>query len=152
MIQYIAPEKIIPSNLPKVFLAGSIEQGTAELWQEYVVNLLGDNEIVVFNPRRKVWDATLSQDIQNDIFREQVEWELDALDTANYILFYFDPNTKSPITLLELGLHAHSNKCIVVCPEPFWRKGNVDIVCNRYNILQYDTLDHAIQYLQQIAA
>jgi len=47
---------------------------------------------------------------------------------------YFDPNTKSPISLLELGLHANSGKMIVCCPKGFWRKGNVDIVCERYDV------------------
>ena len=47
---------------------------------------------------------------------------------------YFDPNTKSPISLLELGLFAKSGKLIVYCPEGFWRKGNVDVVCKRYEV------------------
>jgi hypothetical protein len=47
---------------------------------------------------------------------------------------YFDPNTLSPISLLELGLHAKSGKLIVCCPEGFYRKGNVDIVCQNFGI------------------
>ena len=38
------------------------------------------------------------------------------------------------ITLLELGLFARSGKLRVCCPEPFWRKGNVDVVCARYGV------------------
>jgi len=54
---------------------------------------------------------------------------------------YFDPNTKSPITLLELGLftvvdRVVKQKIIVCCPTGFWRKGNVDVVCRRYGIKQ----------------
>lgn len=55
-------------------------------------------------------------------------------DAADIIAVYFDPNTLSPITLLELGLHAASGKLIVCCPDGFWRKGNVRIVCERFNI------------------
>jgi hypothetical protein len=62
---------------------------------------------------------------------------------------YFDPNTTSPISLLELGLHAKSKKMIVCCPEGFWRKGNVDIVCKTYNVHQVDTLDDIINYLKR---
>jgi hypothetical protein len=75
-----------------------------------------------------------------------VEWELDALDAADVVLMYFAPETKSPITLLEMGIHAVQNpaKMIVCCPEGFWRKGNVDIVCSRYNVVQVETLDALI--------
>ncbi len=62
---------------------------------------------------------------------------------------YFDPNTKSPISLLELGLYAASDKLTVCCPEGFWRKGNVDIVCERYGVEQVDTIEEfAIQILE----
>ena len=35
---------------------------------------------------------------------------------------------------VELGLFARSGKLRVCCPEPFWRKGNVDVVCARYGV------------------
>lgn len=44
------------------------------------------------------------QEASNPQFRQQVEWELNALSVADLIVFYFDPATRSPITLLELGL------------------------------------------------
>ncbi len=49
---------------------------------------------------------------------------------------YFDPDTKSPITLLELGLIVRDKptRLIVYCPEGFYRKGNVDIICRKYKI------------------
>jgi hypothetical protein len=78
-----------------------------------------------------------------------VEWELQGLDDATYIVFYFDPATKSPVTLMELGLQAAKSpqKLIVCCPEGFWRKGNVDIVCARYGVEQADNLDSLIAKL-----
>lgn len=60
---------------------------------------------------------------------------------------YFDPKTKSPISLLELGLFARTGKLIVVCPKGFWRKGNVDIVCKRYEVKQVETIEEAIKYI-----
>lgn len=54
---------------------------------------------------------------------------------------YLDPNTKSPISLLELGLHANSKKLWVVCPDGFWRKGNVEVVCSLYDIPLFNSLD-----------
>ena len=49
-------------------------------------------------------------------FSQQVNWELDALEVADWIVVYFDPDTQSPISMLELGLHAKSDKVIVCCP------------------------------------
>jgi hypothetical protein len=130
-----------------LFLAGSIEMGEAENWQEYVQSFLADTDFTIFNPRRDDWDSSWVQSKDNPQFVAQVSWELTALERVDYILMYFDPGTKSPISLLELGLF-RSHNLIVVCPERFWRKGNVDIVCQRYGITQYDTLDEAILALK----
>lgn len=69
-----------------------------------------------------------------------ITWELDALDLADFIIMYFDPATKSPISLLELGLYSSTGKLVVCCPDGFWRKGNVDIVCKRLGIMQRNNL------------
>jgi hypothetical protein len=136
-----------------VFLAGSIEQGAAEDWQTKVIKHINDevktfkDAYYIFNPRRDSWDASWVQSIDNPQFNEQVNWELTALDISKKILMYFDPNTKSPISLLELGLYANSRKLIVCCPNGFWRKGNVDIVCKRYEIPLYSDLDRACYYI-----
>ena len=125
-------------------MAGSIEMGNAENWQEKIVNTFKDKSYIFLNPRRDDWDSSWEQKIENLQFNEQVTWELNALDSSDVIIMYFDPNTKSPISLLELGLHATSKKLIVCCPEGFWRKGNVDIVCERYGIPTAKTIDDLI--------
>lgn len=130
-----------------LFLAGSIEMGVAENWQQKTLRLLADTDWVVFNPRRNDWDSSWVQSADNPKFREQVCWELDALGVADKIILYFDPSTKSPISLLEFGLFATSDKLIVICPEGFWRKGNVDIVCQRHGIKTAKTLEEAISKL-----
>ncbi|MDA0266122.1 MAG: nucleoside 2-deoxyribosyltransferase domain-containing protein [Cyanobacteria bacterium] len=126
---------------PTVFLAGSIEMGRAEDWQAAVSRSLQSEDIVILNPRRDDWDPTWAQHMDNPPFREQVEWELAAQERATLIVMYFAPSTQSPISLLELGLFARSQKLVVCCPEGFWRKGNVDIVCDRYNVPMVDDLD-----------
>lgn len=126
-----------PLNLdrrPAVFLAGSIEMGLAEPWQDEVERSLGDLEVVLLNPRREDWDASWVQSIHDANFREQVEWELEAQERADLIAFYFAPATRAPITLLELGLAARGGKLLVCCPEGFWRKGNIEVVCARFDI------------------
>ena len=124
-----------------IFLSGSIEMGTAENWQDRLVRELADEDVNVYNPRRDDWDSSWVQSIANAQFREQVTWELNAMENSDIIATYFDPNTKSPITLLELGLFAQTGLMIVCCPEGFWRKGNVDIVCQRYSIWQVPDKD-----------
>jgi hypothetical protein len=117
-----------------IFLAGSIEMGRAEPWQAQVEAALSDLDVVILNPRRDEWDASWVQSIANPPFREQVEWELAAQDLATVIAMYFAPATKAPVTLLELGLAARSGKLVVCCPDGYWRKGNVEVVCARYGI------------------
>lgn len=122
--------------------------GKAEKWQDRVVRLLKDRRgVIIFNPRRDDWDSSWKQDINHKQFREQVEWELKAMEHADQILMYFDPKTQSPISLLELGLFARTGKLIVVCPDGFWKKGNVDIVCRKYEIDQVETLEEAIEII-----
>lgn len=135
-----------------VFTAGSIEMGKAENWQTRLKKMLRGKEVLLLNPRRDDWDSSWVQSIDDPKFNEQVTWELEGLEKADLVIFYFDPNTQSPITLLELGLCANSNtRCVVCCPEGFWRKGNVDIVCERYKIEQLDTLEELAAYIKEIA-
>src|SRR5262249_2023418 len=96
-----------------LFLAGSIEMGTAEDWQAHVERGLQDLDVVLLNPRREGWDASWEQSISNPQFREQVEWELEGLERASWVVMYFSPSTKAPVTLLELGLLARSSKLLV---------------------------------------
>lgn len=146
-MQEIQAPQPIPQEGRQLFLAGSIEMDRAHEWQRDVVQRLGETDWIVLNPRRGSWDASWEQRIDNEEFKKQVEWELSALERADKILMYFDPQTKSPISLLELGLFARSGKLVVVCPEGFWRKGNVDIVCERYGIRQAATLGDALKNL-----
>ncbi|HKX33014.1 MAG TPA: nucleoside 2-deoxyribosyltransferase domain-containing protein [Blastocatellia bacterium] len=146
MLEIKAPGEI-PVDGTFLFLAGSIEMGGAGLWQARAAELLAHTTYTILNPRRDDWDSSWVQSIDNPQFRQQVEWELEGLKRSDRILFYFEPGTKSPITLLELGLLADSKKLIVVCPDGFWRKGNVDIVCHRYGIEQAETLEDACERL-----
>jgi hypothetical protein len=119
-----------------VFLAGSIDMGRAEPWQAEVELALVDTPALILNPRRDDWDATWPQRADHPQFRAQVEWELEAQERADLIAMYFAPGSQAPITLLELGLFARSGRLVVCCPEGFWRKGNVDVVCRRYGVPQ----------------
>lgn len=133
-----------------LFLAGSIEMGKAIEWQEKVVKALKDSPYIFYNPRRDDWDSSWKQTKESKEFREQVEWELKALEAADKIILYFDPKTDSPISMIEFGLHARSGKLIVICPDGFWKKGNIDVTSEFYHVKQVDNLEDAIQLLKKV--
>lgn len=68
-----------------------------------------------------------------------VDWQKDVAE-----LFEKAPGSKSPITLLELGLFAKSGKLYVVCTEGFYRYDNVRITCAKYGVPVYASLTEAI--------
>ena len=81
--------------------------------------------IKIFNPRRESFP-----DISDTVEVErQILWELDALNVADIIFFGILGNSKSPITLLELGMmmgkNCKRNQIIVFCPPEFYREQNV---------------------------
>ena len=132
----------------KIFLGGSIDLGKAENWQAKVEQSLSNSNVILLNPRRDDWNKDWKPVSSDKNFRIQVEWELNALEQADYIIMYFAPQSQSPISLLELGLYAKTKKLLVVCPEGFWRKGNVDIVCEKYKIEMFDSIDSLLNTLK----
>ncbi|KAK7184843.1 uncharacterized protein CC84DRAFT_1168741 [Paraphaeosphaeria sporulosa] len=128
------PPEALALGAFSVFAAGSIEMGKAIPWQRLLENHLCDLPITICNPRRGQWDPAVTQRAKDAAFREQVEWELGALTASTVICFFFDHATMSPVTLMELGLWAHSNKVVVCCNGDYWKGGNVHIVCERYGV------------------
>lgn len=160
-IKEIKPPKGFPENYDydnyRIFTAGSISGNFAIFWQDDFVNKLtkelSDTEIsktTILNPRREDWDNSWSEDSQQ--FIDQVNWELDAMNISDLIVMYYDPDTKSPISLLELGLYAASGKLVVCCADGFWRKGNVNIVCNRYKVPMVENLEGLVLFAKSQVA
>ena len=151
------------ANSIQIFLAGSIEQGKAENWQEKLIkdlgtlklsNILSENDLcrtslTIYNPRRPDWNPNLPQDAMNATLQEQIIWELDHLEKANLICLYLDPNTTSPISLLELGIHMRSGKIVVCCPPGFYRKANIDLTCHKYGVNVSDSYQDFYQKLKE---
>lgn len=152
---YYPPDHVTTSSRLSIFLAGSIEMGLAIEWQEQVCKSLQRFSVDIYNPRRPLWDNSLKQEKNCNEFREQVDWELNNLENADIIIMHFDPKTKSPISLLELGLHVRDTgqfgaKLCVSCPEGFYRRGNIQIVCERYNVPLYDDLSELIKNVETL--
>lgn len=139
---------ILNEDRPYVFAAGSIEMGNAIEWQKELKKWLADYEGTLYNPRRNDWNSSWEQREYSEPFNDQVNWELDKLEEADIIFIYLDPETKSPISLLELGLFCNTHDMIVVCPTGYWKKGNVEIVCTRYDIPLYNTFEEGVGALK----
>ena len=134
----ITPEETI-SKLPNkpnsksVFLAGTIDNGDSLNWQnKTIIELmnLGINDLEIYNPRREHWNPNPSKEEMEC----QIKWEQEYLDKADFIAMVLLDDSKSPISLLELGLYAKSNKLIVFCTPDFYRWDNVRLTCEKYNI------------------
>lgn len=154
--EFKAPEQIGFDHPYRVFLAGSIEMGVAEQWQDTVTKAILENskhDIAILNPRRDDWDSSWVQDISNENFNEQVTWELNGLESSDVVLVYFDPATQSPITLMELGLISQLDCFVVVCcPDGFWRKGNVQMMCDKYDMLLFDEKQEFLDYVKELVS
>lgn len=133
----------------KIFLAGAIDMGAAEDWQTKLSASLEDLDVCLLNPRRNDWDSSWVQEKTNPQFREQVEWEQHGLNDADLIVVVFTKDSKAPITLFELGLHIMDN-VLVCCPTGFYRKGNVDIVCEAWQVPVYETIEELILAIRQL--
>ena len=114
----------------RVYLAGSTK---GDNWQGRFVREMSGLNVDVFNPRNNVVDG-------------QYGWEIDHLNIATVIALYFDPKDPSPSGLLTLGMFAKTDRLIVCCPKIFYKKGDVDIICEREDIHTIETLDLLIEH------
>ena len=66
------------------------------------------------------------------------------------VVVYFDPAGQAPITLLELGIVSQIEgiDVIVCCPDGYWRKGNVEMVCDRYDIPLCTNIDDFVHLIK----
>lgn len=96
---------------PTLFLAGGIT-GCPD-WQAKLCDLLRDERLVVFNPRRADFDVT-----DPNAAATQIRWEHDHLRAADAISFWFSAATIQPIVLYELGAWSMTDKPLFIGIEP----------------------------------
>ena len=133
------------SGFTKIFMAGTIDMGNSRDWQMELYETFSsmDGRYILFNPRQEHWDASRPGEMDY-----QVRWELDHLEQADMIVMYILGTSKSPISLLEMGLHARGGKMHVICEKDFYRYDNVRITCDWYGVPMYETLDEFLKVLQ----
>ncbi|KAF4465689.1 hypothetical protein FALBO_7466 [Fusarium albosuccineum] len=137
-----APSNEAPRRVKSVFLAGTTSRVDTSDWRETLSTSLSDVPVTIYNPYRADWDSSWREDINFAPYREQVEWELEKQDKADIVVVYFHPATQAPVSLLEFGIWARiPGKAIVVCPEGYWKRGNVQIVCKKFGVEMVDNVD-----------
>ncbi len=129
------------TGFTKVFLAGTIDMGNSIDWQsqlaEQFESFAGD--FLLYNPRQDHWNPDAP-----DAMDYQVNWELEHLESADFIIMNILGSSQSPITLLEMGLFARSGKLVVVCEPSFYRYDNVRITCAKYDVPLYSSCQQMI--------
>jgi hypothetical protein len=138
------PPNFIKEDKKSIFLAGTIDMGNSHDWQSDIIDHFKDSDILIYNPRRSDWNNSWKQELGDSNFVNQVEWELNCLDESDVIIMNFLEGSKSPISMLELGLYANTGKLLVCCPKEFYRSGNILIVCRKYNIPVFDDMQELL--------
>lgn len=137
-----APSEEPINGIKSVFLAGTTTAVDNVDWREKLSASLSEHPITIFNPNRPDWDSTWREDITFAPYREQVLWELDKQVKADLVVVYFHPATVAPISLLEFGLSAQiPDKVIAIAPKGYSKRGNVQIVCQKFGVEFLDNID-----------
>jgi hypothetical protein len=112
--------------------------GSGVDWQKDVADFFekAPGNWVLFNPRQEFWDPSRENEMDY-----QVNWELSHLEQSDFIIMNILETSKSPISLLELGLFARSGKMAVACDTKFYRYNNVKITCQKYGVHLYPNLE-----------
>jgi hypothetical protein len=158
-----------PLRRPSIFLAGTIDSSAdgSTPWRTQLATSISHLPVTILDPTRPDWDASWREEAAFAPFREQVEWELDIMGVADVVVVYLAPGSQSPVSLLELGLcvgfaggrgegnvegkgEGQRRKHLVVgCPEGYWKRGNVQVVCGRLGVEVLGSLEELIRGVEE---
>ncbi|KAF2654050.1 hypothetical protein K491DRAFT_717459 [Lophiostoma macrostomum CBS 122681] len=130
---------------PSIILYGNMQKGAPINWRTHLATSLASYPVAILDPTRDDWDNSWIESPTFPKFREQIEWEMDYANVADVIVFQFAPGTDAPVSLLELGLYVGSEmtrgKVVVCCLEGYTKRGNVQMVCERYGVEVVESLE-----------
>jgi hypothetical protein len=152
-MQVIKPPNPLPTSFlyTSIFLGGTIDMGNSVDWQtEFSSHFVEyQDNIVILNPRRDDWDSSWSQEpTPGTSFHTQVMWERTAQQFAVFRVYNFEPNSVSPITLLELGEYGRKKNTYVRCSPEYFRYGNVAMFCYEHGIPIFNELNPIINIIK----
>ncbi|CAM1372061.1 nucleoside 2-deoxyribosyltransferase domain-containing protein [Tenacibaculum xiamenense] len=126
-----------------VFLAGSMCIDKEDDWRKNVIKNFA-NVFDFIDPTNE------NHNLLNDSQMEHhINWELEGLELSDIILMNLLPESKSPISMVELGLYARSNKLIICCPENFYQYRYIKTLAKKYNVALFTELEKGIQHLKK---
>ncbi|KAL8285820.1 hypothetical protein RB597_002750 [Gaeumannomyces tritici] len=152
-----------------VYLAGMTSPPDAD-WRDELADALSHlRHVTIADPFRPDWDAEWEEEMSPKSFTDHVRWELDMQERADVLVIHFGGRLdaasfegrtnggaalgelpKTPVSLLELGLRAGSGRrCMVVCNDGYWRRGNVLLVCERYGIPVFPSIGKLSKVLEE---
>ena len=116
-LENLEPEQ----NQSSLFLAGGITN--CPDWQQALVQLLRNTDLVLLNPRRANFPMA-----DPSAANQQIDWEHKHLRLADAISFWFCAEAMQPITLYELGAWSMTDKPLFVGVHPgYIRRQDVEI-------------------------
>ena len=135
-----------PAANGTIFLGGSISKNGTGNWRQFLVesSSLSGKGVVFYDPSRDDWDHTWKEDMSDERWVQQVDWEGDRITESEVIVFYFGAATDAPITLLEFGTVLGTSKRhqTVVCVDPAYSKaGYVELHCMRQGVTFVDDVE-----------
>jgi len=114
-MRYIEAPEHYDGDGKSLFLAGGIRN--CPDWQSYLADLLKETDLVILNPRRKVFPIH-----EPNIVEKQITWEYNHLERANVVSFWFPKEAINTLTLYELGAWSKTDKIIFVEVHPEYPK------------------------------
>lgn len=123
------PSLYLPLSGPKIFLAGSIDNGNARDWQKEAINYIQkswkDTNITIYSPRRR------TRKYKESMEYEQHAWSITMLESADFILLNLaGGGGVSPVSLLELGIYIHDPKLFLTIEDNYPKKYVVEVHYN----------------------
>ena len=75
---------------------------------------------------------------------------MNGLEQADVVVFNFLKDSQAPISLMELGICSKKDNVVVCCEEGFWRRGNIEVVCDTFDIPLVNSIDQAIPLVREL--
>ncbi len=141
------PTLFFPTKGPKIFLAGSVNNGKAVDWQTRAITYMEtqwtENNAVVYNPRRPDGEFLPENEV------EQATWTISMLNAVDYIILHLAGDSGSPISTFELGLFVNDKRLHLSIDDSYVRKEIIEIHYDFFGVGQiHDTLEDSIDAIE----
>lgn len=99
-----APSREEHTGEKSIFLAGTTTPTGQPNWRDTLTSTLKQDPVTLLDPNRDDWDSMWKENFSDSRWVEQVNWELDMQEKADFVVVFFHGVSAAPISMLELGL------------------------------------------------